>query len=110
MTEPVTPTSTDSIPLLTTTASRRSLRTQADAYTRTQKLMAGGLVVGLLCLWLFGYRPAANRAVALAAETDKKRTEFQAAELRARDLAAVTAEVDKLKARLERFDRKLPSQ
>lgn len=117
MNEPVAPTSSthavspvDPTPFVTQTTTRRSLRTQAGAYKRTQQVMAGGLVVTVLCLWFFGYRPAAQRALALATETQQKRTEFQAAELRARDLKAVEAEVEKLKARLERFDRKLPSQ
>jgi Tfp pilus assembly protein PilO len=107
---PTTTAATDPVGPVNPVVPRRSLRTRADGYARTQKVMAGGLVVFVACAWLFGYRPAASRAVALAVETNRKRTEFQAAELRARDLAAVEAEVQKLKNRLDRFDRKLPSQ
>jgi Tfp pilus assembly protein PilO len=70
--------------------------------------MGGGLVVLLLGLYLFGFRPAATRASALRHDMSVRQTEFDAAELRARDLKVVELEVEKLQARLEKFDKQLP--
>ncbi len=107
---PTNSTPTESVPLAAAPVRRDALRLKLDLYGKAQTAMGVGLVVVLLGVYVLGLRPAGNRAVALAIETEKKQTEFQAAELRARDLAAVEAEVDKLKARLDRFDRRLPSQ
>lgn len=89
---------------------RCSLQSQHLAYTRTQWAMGGGLLLLLIGLYLFGFRPAASRAAALDEQTKAKRIELDAAEVRTRDLKTVEAEVEKLQARLARFDKRLPSQ
>jgi Tfp pilus assembly protein PilO len=86
----------------------QSLRTQADTCAKRQRVMAVVLALALAGLYLFGFRPASNRVTALVTETQTRRAEFEAAELRARDLKSVELEVEKLKARLERFDKRLP--
>lgn len=89
---------------------RRSLQSQAAAYRRTQMLMGCGLVLLLVGVYVFGYRPASHRQMALIEETQTKRKEFEAARVRTRDLGAVEAEVAKLQSRLDRFNKRLPSQ
>jgi Tfp pilus assembly protein PilO len=86
----------------------RTLQSQAQAFARTQLFMGCGLVVLLLGLYLFGFRPASQHAKALRADMSTRQAEFNAAELRARDLKVVELEVEKLQARLERFDKQLP--
>jgi len=92
------------------TLAPRPLRMQEKRYRRTQWAIAGTFVVLLSCLYLFGHRPASARATAVAGEIQKREAELAAAEARARDLTVVETEVERLSARLERFDKRLPSQ
>jgi Tfp pilus assembly protein PilO len=79
-------------------------------YRRTHWVIGGTFVMLFAGLYLFGHRPAAARAAALASEVAQRQAELAAAETRARDLAVVETEVERLSARLERFDKRLPSQ
>ncbi|HLL88418.1 MAG TPA: type 4a pilus biogenesis protein PilO, partial [Tepidisphaeraceae bacterium] len=86
------------------------LREQLAGCGRTQWILGGALAAFVVGFALFGYRPAAQRLATLAMEIESKERSLAADEVNARKLPVVALEVEKLRARLERFDKKLPNQ
>jgi Tfp pilus assembly protein PilO len=89
---------------------RARLRDQLAGCVRVQRALACGVAALAVGFAVFGYRPASERQASLAMEIESKRRTLEADEVNARKLPVVALEVEKLKARLERFDKKLPNQ
>lgn len=88
----------------------QNLQTQIGRYKTMQSCMAG-LAVLMICGFYFAcIRPAQNQQAAIASLIASKKTELVVGQARAANLPAVKAEVDQLKGRLERFDKKLPKK
>jgi len=87
-----------------------TLRSQAEKCMRIRL----GLVCGLVALaggfYLLGYRPADHQLKQLTAQMQAKHQELQSSRHEAEKLPAVEMDVQNLKLRLERYDKKLPRQ
>jgi Tfp pilus assembly protein PilO len=88
----------------------RSLRSQNGWCRRAQRLLLGVLAIGLVAFYLGAYRPQMLALNDLRQQADRRRGELHTAEARARTLPAVMHEVEQLRQRLARFDKKLPRQ
>lgn len=85
-----------------------SLKEQPDRCRRVQGVLAVGLVISLLGFYLFGWRPMTSRQRDLSVEIDSKQAKLQTSQRDASRLPQVTLEVERLKLRLERIDKRLP--
>src|SRR2546423_1196734 len=88
----------------------RTLQSQVRWTTKAQWVMTAvmaGLAVGF---YVLAYGPPTKKRGGRQAESRNKHEQLQAAEARARMPPAVESEVEQLKQRLDRFDKKLPRQ
>jgi len=88
----------------------RTLQSQVRWTTKAQWVMTAVMAGVGAGFYLLGYRPATQKLDVRQAEYRTKHEQLQSAEARARMLPAVDSEVEQLKQRLERFDKKLPRQ
>jgi Tfp pilus assembly protein PilO len=88
----------------------QTLQSHNQRCTRVQWIMAGVMVLIIAAFYMFGFRPLSNRQAALAQDIVAKRTALQTEQDEARKLPEVTMEVNRLRARVEKFDKKMPKQ
>src|SRR3712207_707321 len=88
----------------------RSLQTQLAWCVKAQWGLGIGLVVLLLAFYFAGYRPQHAKLRERNAQIRQKQQELEAATTRVANLPAVAIEVEKLRSKLERFNKKLPKQ
>ena len=89
---------------------RRTLEHQHGRCTQAQWVLGAVLALTVGAFFLFGYRPAEVQQRKLRDAIETQRRDLVSRQSRAANLPAVTLEVDKLRARLDRFDKKLPRQ
>jgi len=86
------------------------LQNQTARYATMQGAMA---VLALLLLggfYLMGIRPAQSQRAVVVSMIDTLKTDLANGQLEAQQLPLVKAQVEQLKSRLERFDKKLPKK
>lgn len=85
----------------------RSLRSTLDTSRRlsTAVLLSAG--VGILCFYLFVYRPMQATLTRLEAESAQRQRDLRTARAKAGDLPRIAGEVERLRARLARSKRLL---
>jgi Tfp pilus assembly protein PilO len=88
----------------------RTLQSHNQRCTRVQWIMAGVMVLIIVAFYLVGFRPLSKRQAALAEEIISKRNTLQTEQEEARKLPEVTMEVNRLRTRVEKFDKKMPKQ
>ncbi len=88
----------------------QTLQNQIGRYHTLQGCMAALAVLMVISAYLVGIRPTQKQQAVVAALIDAKKAELTRGQARAQLLPAVKAEVDQLKDRLERFDKKLPKK
>jgi Tfp pilus assembly protein PilO len=88
----------------------RALRTQSEWCARVQLIMGVSLVVLLGGFVAFVYRPSSQKLAALRDQADEQRRKLTSNRSQVQILPEVMLEVDRMQTRLERFDKKLPSQ
>ena len=88
----------------------RSLQTQLAWCVKAQWGLGIGLVVILAAFYFVGYRPQHAKLKERKAQIQQKQQEMDAANTRVANLPAVAIEVEKLRTKLERFNKKLPKQ
>jgi Tfp pilus assembly protein PilO len=87
-----------------------ALRTQAGLCTKLQWIFAGVLAACVLAFLVLYWRPGLKEQAALREQIDRRQSELDANRDVGARLAAVTANVERTKLRLDRFNRKLPRQ
>ncbi len=88
----------------------RTLRTQIMFCTRAQWVLGAGMALMLGLFFLFGYRQANNRLRDLRIDEDRKLNELSMGQARLQSLDTLELEVERLRLKLARFDKKLPRQ
>jgi Tfp pilus assembly protein PilO len=88
----------------------RTLKSQFGWCVRVQWTLAVAMLVLAAGFYLFWYRPGENRLRDLKMQIEARQRELGSNQARASQLPEVTLAVDKLRVRLERFDKKLPKQ
>lgn len=86
----------------------RSLQSQIGLCARAQWILASGMLVFLVSFYLLGYRPHSQHLGGLQAQMQAKQRELDTDRSRASTLPIVEFEVEKLRLKLQRFDKKLP--
>jgi len=87
-----------------------TLQRQQQYCTRAQRVLAVVLLVAVSGFFAFGYRPADLEQRRLRDAIETQRRDLLARQTRTSNLPVVQLEVEKLKVRLDRFDKKLPRQ
>ena len=86
----------------------RTLQTQAEWCARAQWVLGVVLAVMIVGFWAIAYRPNKQQLDDLQMQIDAKRRELTSNQTRVRILPDVLLEVNRMQARLDRFDKKLP--
>lgn len=86
------------------------LKQQILWYQKAQWTMAGAMFLLTAAFYFAGYQPATRKLADLRNQIETQRNQLNTSQARARNLPIVALEVDKLRLRLERFDKKLPRQ
>ncbi len=87
-----------------------SLKTETEWCRRVQGMLTAGLVLCLVAFYLFGWRPLSARQHELHAEIASKESQLATFQADASRLPQVAMEVERLRLRLERVDKRLPRQ
>ena len=87
-----------------------SLKTETEWCRRLQGVLAVGLGLCLVTFYLAGWRPMTSRQRDLNVEIASKHAKLETSQRDASRLPQVTLEVERLKLRLERIDKRLPRQ
>lgn len=85
----------------------RSLRSSLESSRRLSAAVLTLSLAGVLCFYLFGFRPTQATQARLKVETEQRQRDLQAARAKAGDLPRIAAEVARLRARLARSKRLL---
>jgi Tfp pilus assembly protein PilO len=88
----------------------RSLRNQAEWCRKVQYVLVGTIVLMGIAFYLFSYRPANSQLETLQREMAAKQQELDANRQRAKNLPTVALDVEKLRLKLDRFDKRLPKR
>lgn len=86
----------------------RTLETQITWFGRIQLALAGAILVAVVTFYLVWYRPAISHWRDLQSEIDTKNHNLEASRSKAGELPTVATEVERLRQRLDRFDRQIP--
>jgi Tfp pilus assembly protein PilO len=89
---------------------KRDPKIQMINCTRAQCALGVVLLLVGCAIYLMGIRPATVRLGELQAKFALEKSELQGNQARARDLPKVELEIEHLRQRVERFDKKLPKQ
>jgi Tfp pilus assembly protein PilO len=87
-----------------------ALRTQAGLCTKLQWTLAGVLAACIAAFLVFYWRPGSREQANLRLELSRRQLELDANRDVSTRLAVVSANVERTRLRLERFNRKLPKQ
>lgn len=87
-----------------------SLRHETERCKRIQIVCIGALVIALVLFYVLGWRPMTARQKDLELQIASKQRELDINRSNASRLPQVTLEVERLRMRLERFDKRLPKQ
>src|SRR4051812_8495691 len=88
----------------------RSLQTQAEWCARAQWVLGLSLGVLVTGFYAFAYRPNSQQLDGLKMQIEAKRGDLASNRTRVQILPDVLLEVNRMRSRLERFDKKLPKQ
>lgn len=88
----------------------RSLKTQALIYTRVQWILGGIIVAAFVLFYAVAYYPQNRQLQAIQDQIRSRQRELQTNQSQASKLPRVREQVDRLRARLERFDKRMPPQ
>jgi Tfp pilus assembly protein PilO len=86
----------------------RSVQSQIGWCVRAQWTMTLIMVSLLVLFFIFGYWPANRRLAALGEEITTKSRQLETNQARAKDLPKLAGEVERLRFKLERFNKRLP--
>jgi len=87
-----------------------SLKSQARRCTRVRACLVSVLALMAGGFYLLGYRPADHQLQQLTKQMQEKQLALQSDRERAGHLSKVQLDVENLKLRLERYDKRLPKQ
>jgi Tfp pilus assembly protein PilO len=87
---------------------KADLKSQMLVYTRAQWGLAGGLLFLIALICLLAIRPATLRLEAIGAHVASQRSQLQAAQARLAALPQDVQETERLRLRVEHFDKRLP--
>jgi Tfp pilus assembly protein PilO len=88
----------------------RTLQSQMTGMRRVQYILAGVALVAAVGVYAMGIRPVSRRLADLEAQRVQRQEMLDQSESRASNLPKVALEVDRLRMKLERFDKRLPRQ
>lgn len=86
----------------------RSLKNQFGSCTRSQWVLGSGLVAIAISFYLFYYRPSTRQLAQMQAEITQGQERLRTNQGTTSALAVLRQEVVRTKARIEKFDKKLP--
>lgn len=84
------------------------LQNQLNRYGRTQVILGGALMLGMVMFYLLAYRPAQQALTALDVQIDLRQRELQQSQDRAANLPILEAEVRSLEQQVAIYDRQFP--
>ena len=88
----------------------KSLQNQIGRYAKLQWSLGGAALLVVGVFYFGGIRPAENQRVAMQAQIAAMQLDLNTGLARAQNLPVIEQEVELLKSRLERFDKKLPKK
>lgn len=87
-----------------------NLKDQVLWCRRAQRALAVGLFVGCVALYVVGIRPPSLRLGMIQARVEARRAQLELARERALGLASVELQTERMRERVERFDKQVPTE
>jgi Tfp pilus assembly protein PilO len=86
----------------------RSLQNQSEWCTRVQWILGGGLTVVILAFYLLWCRPENNRLISLRQQIAAQQQQVRTGQAKAALLPQKMEQVEKLRVKVEQFDKRMP--
>jgi len=86
------------------------LQTKIARYAKIQWTLSAVALLLVAGFYFVGIRPAQNQRLAILSSISDQRLQLNEGRARAQNLPLIEAEVEQLRTRLERFDKKLPKK
>jgi len=88
----------------------QNLQNKIARYATVQWTLGGIALLLAVAFYFAGIRPAQNQRASILAAIQTQRLDLNVGRARAQNLPVIEAEVEQLRTRLERFDKKLPKK